>query len=74
MPLDLLPACLFTGPALPEPFVRLELEQALAKAGLLPKTSGAEGKELQESWERYERKLRELVVLGGPERVFNIKV
>jgi len=71
MPLDLLPACLFTGPALPEPFVRLELEQALVKAGLLPKTSGAEGKELQESWERYERKLRELVVLGGSERVFN---
>jgi hypothetical protein len=71
MPLDLLPACLFVGPALPEPFVRLELEQALIKAGLLAKTSGAEGRELQESWERYERKLRELVVRGGPERVFN---
>ncbi|WP_129676538.1 hypothetical protein [Candidatus Chloroploca sp. Khr17] len=71
MPLDLLPACIFTGPALPEPFVRLELEQALTKAGLLSKASGTEGRELQESWERYERKLRELVVRGGSERVFN---
>ena len=71
MPLALLPDVSFSGPALPEPFVRFELETALAKAGLLPRTTGAEAQSLQEDWERYRRKLRELVAAGGPLRVRN---
>lgn len=71
MPLDLIPDCTFIGPALPEPFVRFELEAALTKAGLLSKTTGNDGRTLQESWESYRRKLRELVGSGGPERVRN---
>jgi hypothetical protein len=69
MPLDLLDTCTFTGPALPEPFVRFELERELSKANLLPRSVGAEGREVQESWERYRRKLRELGVSGGALRV-----
>jgi len=58
MPLALLPDVSFSGPALPEPFVRFELEAALAKVGLLPRAAGAEGRALQEDWERYRRRLR----------------
>ena len=68
MPLDFLRDCAFTGPALPEPFVRFELESELAKAGLLPKMSAAETEQFQESWRTYRRKLRELV-RGGRIRV-----
>ena len=50
MPLDLLSHARFTGPALPEPFVRFELERELAQRKLLPKTTGAEGEQLQQSW------------------------
>lgn len=71
MALEILPDCILLGPALPEPFVRLELEAALTKAGLLPKTTGEEGRRLQECWEVYRRKLRELGVRGGTERVRN---
>jgi hypothetical protein len=71
MPLALLPDVSFSGPALPEPFVRFELEAALAKAGLLPRMVGAEGRAFQEDWERYRRKLRELVSAGGALRVRN---
>jgi hypothetical protein len=69
MPLELLDHCAFNGPALPEPFVRFELEKELSRLNLLPKNTGAEGKQLQVSWESYRRKLRELAVRGGPLRV-----
>ena len=49
MPL-LLQNCTFTGPALPEPFVRFELQKELSKSKLIPKITGSEGKELQEAW------------------------
>lgn len=71
MPLDLLSHARFTGPALPEPFVRFELERELAQRKLIPKTTGAEGEQLQQSWEVYRRTLRELVAQGGAVRVRN---
>ncbi|MBW4590609.1 BREX-1 system adenine-specific DNA-methyltransferase PglX [Aetokthonos hydrillicola Thurmond2011] len=70
MPLNL-QHCTFTGPALPEPFVRFELEKELNKAKLIPKITGSEGKELQEVWTFYRRKLRELATRGGAVRVKN---
>ena len=70
MALDLID-CTFTGPALPEPFVKFDLEQQLGRVDLLPKATGEEGKRLQASWEIYQRKLRELVGAGGDRRVFN---
>ncbi len=70
MTLELLQHCTFTGPALPEPFVRFELEKELTKAKLLPKTTGNEGKELDEAWQVYRRKLRE-ATRGGALRVRN---
>ena len=69
MPLNILDHCVFNGPALPEPFVRFELEKELGRLDLLPKTTGEEGKKLQLSWEVYRRKLRELDIRGGPLRV-----
>lgn len=57
----------FTGPALPEPFVRLDLEKELRD--LLPKQTGEEGREVQQDWDAYRRQLRELVSQGGPLRV-----
>ncbi len=41
--------------------MRFELERELAKRKLLPKTTGEEGRVLQDRWEIYRRKLRELV-------------
>jgi hypothetical protein len=61
--------CQFQGPALPEPFVKLELEKELARLKVLPKTTGPEGKELAAQWEVYRRKLRELGAAGGSLRV-----
>jgi hypothetical protein len=58
------------GPALPEPFVQFELETELVKSGLLPVTTGSQGRDLQSLWEGYRCKLRELVS-GGPRRVRN---
>ncbi|MFZ5448937.1 MAG: N-6 DNA methylase [Thermodesulfobacteriota bacterium] len=69
MALELFEHCTFTGPAFPEPFIRFELEKELSRLKLLPKTTGEEGRELQESWEVYRRQLRELVSRGGPLRV-----
>jgi hypothetical protein len=63
--------CRFTGPAFPEPFVQFELEKELSKRGLLPKATGDEGKQLEESWQVYRRKLRELAFQGGSLRVRN---
>lgn len=61
----------FTGPALPEPFVKFELENELTKLKLLPKTTGSDGKLLKEEWEAYRRHLSQLAVRGGPLRVRN---
>jgi hypothetical protein len=69
--LDVLQHCVFSGPALPEPFLRFELEKELEEEKLLPKTTGADGRALQESWDAYRRKLRELVLQGGAVRVRN---
>jgi len=63
--------CQFTGPALPEPFVRFELEKELTKLKLLAKTTGKEGKQLKTDWETYRRHLAQLAVRGGPVRVRN---
>ena len=63
--------CQFTGPALPEPFVKFELENELTKLKLLPKTTGSEGKQLKDDWEAYRRHLAQLAVRGGPLRVRN---
>ncbi len=71
MALEFLEHCSFTGSALPEPFVQFELEKELIKANLLPKTVGKEGEALQESWNIYRRKLRELASIGGALRVRN---
>ena len=69
--MDILTHCTVFGPALPEPFVRYELERELTRLGLLPKNSGVEGKRLAEFWTGYRRKLRELVAYGGSIRVHN---
>jgi hypothetical protein len=61
--------CQFQGPALPEPFVKLELEKEVLRLKCLPKTTGAEAKELAEQWQVYRRKLRELAASGGSLRV-----
>ena len=63
--------CQFQGPALPEPFVKLELEKELLRLKLLAKTTGPEGKELGQQWEAYRRKLRELATSGGSLRIRN---
>jgi hypothetical protein len=71
MSLDLLDQIQLFGPALPEPFVRLSLEKELRRLKLLPKTTGDEGSELEQSWQVYRRKLRDLVASGGSIRVRN---
>jgi len=61
--------CDFLGPALPVPFVKFDLEPELKKAGLLPKTTGAEGKALRKAWDSYRRGIRSLVSKAGAVRV-----
>jgi len=61
----------FIGPALPEPFVKFDLEKVLNQNNLLLKTTGEEGRKLQASWDAYRRKIRELGVNSGPIRVRN---
>jgi Eco57I restriction-modification methylase/N-6 DNA Methylase len=68
MALDLSSAKLI-GPALPEPFVKFDLEQILNQNKLLPKTTGHEGSSLQEFWDTYRRKLRNLGSSSGAIRV-----
>jgi hypothetical protein len=70
MALDL-SSCTFLGPALPEPFVRFDLDGELNRKRLLPKATGDEGRELQRRWDAYRRRLRELIATGGPVRVRN---
>jgi hypothetical protein len=71
MTLEVLQEATFAGPALPEPFVRYELEAELNRRKLLPKTTGPEGRALEESWHTYRRHLHELVSQGGAVRVCN---
>src|SRR6059036_1198945 len=59
----------FFGHALPEPFVKFQLEPLLQKKGLLAKATGAEGKALEERWESLRSKLRLLGEQGGELRV-----
>ncbi len=63
--------CTFTGSALPEPFVKFELERHLAALSPLPPNRGAEGDALQELWDVYRRRLRRLADQGGEQRVLN---
>jgi hypothetical protein len=63
--------CTFAGPALPEPFVKFELERQLAKLSPLPKGVGAEGRALQTQWDTFRSKLRALGDSGGDLRVLN---
>ena len=63
--------CSFLGPALPEPFVKYQLEKHLKKRELLQKSTGDEGKALRESWDVYRRRLRMLGEQGGERRVAN---
>ncbi|MEI7732685.1 MAG: hypothetical protein WCO56_24145 [Verrucomicrobiota bacterium] len=71
MPLNLITDCTFTGPALPEPFVKFNLEAELNRLGLLPKAAGPEARALNEHWQFVRRKLRNLVSHGGGLRVQN---
>jgi hypothetical protein len=71
MALNLTTDCTFTGPALPEPFVKFNLETDLNRLALLPKTTGAEGRALDEQWQFIRRKLAALVSHGGGMRVQN---
>ena len=57
------------GPALPEPFVKFELEDQLTKWKLLRRPSASEAKTLATSWDVYRRKLRALGENGGSMRV-----
>ena len=63
--------CTFNGPALPEPFVKFQLERELSKRNLLAKTTGAEGRDLEDRWDVFRRKLRQLGEQGGDRRVAN---
>jgi hypothetical protein len=63
--------CTFNGPALPEPFVKFQLERELSKRNLLAKTTGAEGRALEDRWDVFRRKLRQLGEQGGDRRVAN---
>lgn len=63
--------CTFHGPALPEPFVKFQLERELSKRKLLAKTTGSEGRALEERWDVLRRKLRQLGEQGGDRRVAN---
>jgi len=63
--------CRFSGPALPEPFIRFDLEKELQRLDLLPKTGGEQARDLEQFWAAYRRRLRELVLRGGAVRVYN---
>lgn len=63
--------CTFTGPALPEPFVRFELERVLRKHDLLPATNGLAGQTLRDQWDIFRRKLRDVSTNSGPVAIAN---
>ena len=57
--------CAFYGPALPEPYVRFELEKALTKHKLLPATAGPAGQTLRDEWDTFRRRLRDISPNSG---------
>jgi hypothetical protein len=57
--------CTFQGPALPQPFVRFELSDLLAKLGLL---TNQHGKLFERNWTALRRGLR---ATGGPQSLCN---
>jgi hypothetical protein len=59
--------CTFLGPALPEPFVKFELEKHLKKKQLLPEASKA----LNQEWTLYHRKLSKLGSAAQDRKVAN---
>src|SRR6186997_2376401 len=63
--------CTFYGPALPEPYVRFELEKALAKHKLLPDADGLAGQALRDDWDVFRRKLRDVSPNSGPLAITN---
>lgn len=63
--------CSFYGPALPEPYVRFELEKALAKHKLLPDSDGLAGQALRDQWDILRRKLRDVSPNSGPVALTN---
>lgn len=69
MPLTLQQDTTITGPALPEPFVKLNLEGEIRS--LLPPSTGEEAAALRQWWNTYRNHLRLLVSQGGPRRVQN---
>ncbi len=71
MALNLTTDCTFTGPALPEPFVKFNLEAELNRLALLPKATGEKAQALDELWKFVRRKLGALVSHGGGVRVQN---
>lgn len=60
-----------SGPALPEPFVRFELERALAKLRLLPDSTGLSGQKVSDEWRVFQRKVRDISANSGPLAISN---
>ena len=60
-----------SGPALPEPFVRFELERALAKLRLLPDSTGLSGQKVGDEWKVLQRKIRDISATSGPLAISN---
>ncbi|MCC6427181.1 MAG: N-6 DNA methylase [Phycisphaerales bacterium] len=60
-----------SGPALPEPFVRFELERALAKLRLLPDSTGLSGQKVGDEWRVFQRKVRDISANSGPLAISN---
>lgn len=52
------PSCALIGPALPEPFVKFNLEVELNRLSLLPKATGPKAHMLSDYWPFLRRKLR----------------
>lgn len=71
MSLNLQNDCTFRGPALPVPFVSLNLETELNRRHLLPHATGVDLRILDEFWSTYRAHLRQLVSQGGSIRVKN---
>ena len=57
--------CIFSGPALPEPFVRFELTAQLTRLGLL---ASGQGRNFETNWSKLRRQFRSS---GGPQSVCN---
>ncbi len=55
-----------SGPALPEPFVRFELERALTKLRLLPDSTGLSGQKVGDEWRVFQRKIRDISASPSP--------